>query len=118
MLRGRKSEPELRFELFTWGAILIAAAVMYVLFRTTFPGLMLFIPGLIMLGSAIFQDMQPDWHSGWLTYAMATLMVATGLVGVINPFLAEPFKLNWVVITAVELGAILIVKAIYDPTPR
>jgi hypothetical protein len=118
MLRGNKSEAELRFELFTWGGILLAAAVVYVLFIDTLPGLMLFIPGLIMLGSAIFQDMQPDWRAGWLTYVLAMVLVATGLAGIINTVLGEVVKLNWLVIAIVELGAVLIAKAVYDPTPR
>lgn len=118
MLSGRKSEAEVRFELFTWGAILVAAAIMYVLFAKILPGLMLFIPGLILLGSAIFQDMQPDWHAGWLTYVMSILMVATGLAGIVNTLMGEAVSLNWIVIAVVELGAVLIAKAVYDPTPR
>ncbi len=116
MLRGTKTEAEIRFELFTGGAILVCAAIMYVAFADTLPGLMLFFPGLIMLGSALFQDMQTDWKSGWLSYAVAILLVATGLAGIIKGVLA--INLNWGIITIVELGMVLIVKAIYDPNPR
>lgn len=119
MLYGRKSEEEVRFELLTWGVILVAAAVMYVLFRTTLPSLMLFIPGLILLGSAIFQDLQPDWRAGWPTYLLAIFAVGIGLAGIVNSLLGEVVKLPpalWLVITATELGAILIAKALYDPS--
>ncbi|HEC22911.1 MAG TPA: hypothetical protein ENI95_08340 [Chloroflexi bacterium] len=116
MLRGRKSESEVRFELLTWGAALIAAAVMYVLFRDFLPSMMLFIPGLILLGSAIFQDMQPDWRTGWVTYALSILMVAIGLAGIVNSLMGEVVKVSWVVIAVVALGAVLIAKALYDPS--
>ncbi len=119
MLYGRKPEEEVRFELLTWGMTLVAAAVMYVLFRTTLPSLMLFIPGLILLGSAIFQDLQPDWHAGWPTYLLAIFAVGIGLAGIVNSLLGEVVKLPpalWLVITATELGAILIAKALYDPS--
>ncbi len=121
MFRGSKSEAELRFELLTWGLILIIAAVMYVLFYKLLPSLMLFLPGLILLGSAIFQDMQPDWHAGWLTYVLAILVVATGLAGIVNSLLGEVVKVPsglWLVIAAVELGAVFIAKALYDPSPK
>jgi hypothetical protein len=35
MLRGRKTDAELRFELLTWGAVLISGAILYVVFRDT-----------------------------------------------------------------------------------
>ncbi len=116
MLRGNKSSDELRFELLTLGIILLSAAVCWVIFKSILPSITLFIPGLIMLGSAIFQDLQPDWQAGWLTYALAILLVATGLAGVVNTFMGDAVKLNWFIITIVELGAILIAKALYDPS--
>ncbi len=119
MLYGHKPEEEVRFELLTWGVVLVVAAVMYVLFRTTLPSLMLFIPGLILLGSAIFQDLQPDWRAGWPTYLLAILAVGVGLAGVVNSLLGEVVKLPpalWLIITATELGAVLIAKALYDPS--
>jgi len=118
MLRGHKSEAELRFELLTWGIVLLAAAAIYILFRETLPSLMLFIPGLILLGSAIYQDMQPDWHAGWPIYALSIVVVATGLAGIIERLLGGSVELPWLIIAIVELGAVLVVKALYDPTPR
>lgn len=118
MLRGRKPESELRFELLTWGLVLVTAAVLYVTLFPVLPALILFIPGLILLGATIFQDIQPDWHASWLTYALAIIVVATGLAGLLNSMLGELIKLPWLVIAVVELGAVLIVKALYDPTPR
>ncbi len=118
MLRGNKSTGELRFEFLMLGIILVVAAVLYVILPDDLRSLMLFIPGLILLGSAIYQDMQPDWKAGWLTYALAILLVATGLAGVVNALLGNAIRLNWIVIAVVELGAILIAKALYDPTPR
>lgn len=117
MLRGNKSTGEIRFEILILGVVLVTAAILYVIFSTTLPALMLFIPGLILLGGAIYQDMQPDWKSGWLIYALAIILVATGLAGVVNTLLGEVIKLNWIVIAVVELGAILIAKALYDPNP-
>jgi hypothetical protein len=117
MLRGNKSTGEVRFELITWGAVLITASILYVLFKNTLPSLMLFIPGLILLGSTIFQDVQMGWKAGWLNYALSILAVATGLAGVVNTILGEVIQLQWPVIAAIELGAILIAKALYDPNP-
>jgi len=118
MLHGNKSTGELRFELFILGIVLVIAAVLYVVLPPNLRSLMLFLPGLILLGAAIYQDMQPDWQAGWLTYALAILMVATGLAGIVNTLLGNAVKLDWFVIAVVELGAILIAKALYDPTPR
>jgi hypothetical protein len=118
MLQGNKSTGELRFEFLMLGIILITAAVLYVILPEDLRALMMFVPGLILLGSAIYQDMQSDWKAGWLTYALAILLVATGLAGVVNALLGNAIRLNWIVIAVVELGAILIAKALYDPTPR
>lgn len=118
MLRGTKPEGELRFELFTWGLILITAAIIYLTVYPTLPGLILFIPGLILLGATLFQDMQPDWHVGWLTYVLAILVVATGLAWVTNTLLGSNGAVPWLIIAVLELGAVLIVKAVYDPNPR
>lgn len=118
MFRGNKPESEVRFELLTWGVLLITAAIIYVTIYPALPSMILFIPGLILLGATIFQDMQPDWHAGWLGYIVAVLVVASGLVGVVNQAMGQAIKLPWLVIAAIELGVILLIKAIYDPTPR
>lgn len=118
MLRGTKSTGEVRFELVIVGAVLIAAALLYLAFFQTLPGLMFFFPGLILLGGAIYQDLQPDWKAGWLTYVLAILLVATGLGSIINTVLGSVVKVNWLIIAVVELGIILIFKALYDPNPR
>lgn len=121
MFKKNKSEAETRFELVTWGMILLAAAVCYVVFRHTLPSLMLFFPGLVLMGSALFQDMQPDWHAGWPTYIVSGLAVALGLAGLVNQLLGgfvEFPPLLWLVFVAVELGMLFIIKALYDPTPR
>jgi hypothetical protein len=116
MLRGKRSPEETRFDLFTWGAILISAAILYLLFKDTLPSVMVFIPGLILLGSTIFQDLQDDWHAGWLNYAMAILAVGTGLAGIVNDLVGGA-EISWIIVAIVEFGAILIVKALYDPSP-
>ncbi len=118
MLRGTKSSGEVRFELVVIGSVLIVAAVLYVTTFSSLPGLMLFFPGLIMLGGAIYQDMQPEWKAGWLTYVVAILLVATGLTSIVNTMLGNLLKLDWLVVAIVELGVLLILKALYDPTPK
>ena len=123
MLRGRKSSGEIRFEWMILGVILVALAIIYVIFnnpamQNLMIPIMLFFPGLILLGSAIYQDMQPDWKAGWLAYAMAILLVATGLAGIVDALMADIFDLPWFIVAAVELGAVLIAKALYDPSPR
>ncbi|MBN1427437.1 MAG: hypothetical protein JXB07_03570 [Anaerolineae bacterium] len=118
MLQGNKSTEEFRFELLIMGMVLVVAAVLYVVLPDDLRSLMLFLPGLILLGAAIYQDMQPDWRAGWLMYALAILMVATGLAGIVNMLLGNIVRLNWIVIAIFELGAILIAKALYDPSPR
>jgi hypothetical protein len=115
MLRGNKSQDELRFEILTWGLILVSAAVCWAVFRAFLPSMIIFVPGLILLGSAIFQDMQPDWQAGWFTYVLAALVVATGLAGIINSLLGEIVRVPWLIIAIMELGAVLIAKALYDP---
>lgn len=115
MLRGNKTEFELRLELLTWGAVLLAATAMWVLFNDVMPSLVVFVPGLILLGSAIFQDMQPDMKAGWLSYALAIVLVAVGLAGIINTLFGNIVTLPWLVIAVVMLGAVLVAKALYDP---
>jgi len=116
MLKGNKSDSETRFELLIIGLVLVTAAALYVVFRRTLPSLILFIPGLILLGGTIFQDMQPDWKAGWLTYLLAIVIVATGLAGLVNSLLKTGVNLPWLIIAIVELGAVLIAKALYDPS--
>lgn len=116
MLRGNKSENEARFEMLLIGLMLVSAAVLYVIFRQTLPSMIVFVPGLILLGGAIFQDLQPDWRAGWLTYLLAIIVVATGLVGILNSLLSTGINLPWLIIAIVELGAVLIAKALYDPS--
>jgi hypothetical protein len=121
MFKGNKSEAELRFELLIWGIILMTAAVIYVTLSNVLPALILFIPGLILLGATIFQDMQPDWTAGWFAYLLSIIVVATGLVGVINTLLGDVVSMPkgmWLVIAIVELGAVFVAKALYDPNPR
>jgi uncharacterized membrane protein HdeD (DUF308 family) len=118
MLRGTKPSGEVRFELVTTGSVLVTAAVLYVTAYSFLPGLMLFFPGLILLGGAIYQDMQPEWTAGWLTYLVAILLVATGLASIVNTLLGNVIQLNWIVIAVVELGVLLILKALYDPNPK
>lgn len=117
MLRGNKTEVELRFELLTWGLILLTVVFCWVLFRESLPSLMLFVPGLILFGSALFQDMQPDWTAGWLTYILSTIVVATGFVGIVNTLFetVEVAPYLWLIIAIVQLGVVLVVKALYDP---
>src|SRR5215208_4701848 len=117
MLRGKKSTGEIRFELITWGAILISGAIMYVMFRgTSLESLILFIPGLVLLGSTLYQDIQLGWKAGWLGYALSVLAVAVGLAGVINGVMGGP-AVPWLIVALVIMGAILIAKALYDPNP-
>jgi hypothetical protein len=120
MLRGNKTSGEIRFELLTWGAVLLTGALMYIVFNThpIFASMILFIPGLILLGSTLYQDIQLGWKAGWLNYALAILAVATGLGGVINGVLGGSQNIPWLIIAIAELGAILIAKALYDPNPR
>lgn len=116
MFRGNRSSEEVRFDLLTWGAILISGAVLYVLFKDTLPSLMLFFPGMILLGSTIYQDLQKGWRAGFLNYAMAILAVGTGLAGLVNDLVIGA-NISWLIVSIVEFGAILIVKALYDPSP-
>jgi hypothetical protein len=116
MLRGTKSTGEVRFELVIVGAVLLVGAVLYVAARAV-PGLMFFFPGLILLGGAIYQDLQPGWKAGWLTYVLAIVLVATGLASVVNTMLGDKVPLNWLVVAVVEVGVILIFKAFYAPHP-
>lgn len=116
MLRGTKSTGEKRFELVITGAVLLTAAALYVVGYKSMPGLMLFFPGLILLGGAIYQDLQPDWKAGWLTYLLSILLVATGLASIFNTLLGNVVKLEWWIVAVVELGVLLIFKALYDPS--
>ncbi len=120
MLRGKKSPAETRFELVTLGAMLIVGAALYVALQSTpnLQPLVLFFPGLILLGSAIYQTITPDWKAGWLTYVIAILLVAIGLAGLINSILGEIVHVQWYIIALVALGVTLIFKALYAPNPN
>ncbi len=115
MLRGNKNEIEFRFELLTWGIVLLSGAAMWILFRQVFPSLVLFVPGLVLLGSAIFQDMQTDMQAGWFAYALAIIVVAIGLAGIVNTLFENVVNVNWLILTIVILGAVFVAKALYDP---
>ena len=117
MYTSGKSEAELRFELLTWGIVLVTVGIIYITLYDILPSLILFIPGLILLGAAVFQDMQEGWRAGWMTYVLAIIIVATGLAGIVNDLLSG-VDLNWVVIAVIEFGIVLVAKALYDPTPR
>lgn len=120
MLRGVKSPGETRFELVTTGVVLIVGAVLYVATTSTptLQPLILFFPGLILLGSAVFQTITPDWRAGWLTYVIAILLMAIGLAGLINGIMGEVIKIQWWIIAIVALGVVLIFKALYAPNPN
>lgn len=122
MLRSNrtKSDAEIRFELIIMGVMLVSAAILYLVFRNTpYVGSMFLIPGLIFLGSAIFQDLQEGWRSGWLAYALAIILISTGVVNIVNAVTGGQVSAGvWVMILAVEVGAVFIAKAIYDPNIR
>jgi len=121
MLRGSnysKSPGETRFELVITGSVLLTAAVLFVTTYSYMPGFMLFFPGLILLGGAIYQSIQPGWKAGWLTYLVAVLLVATGLASIVNRLLGEVIHLQWYIVAVVEMGILLILKALYDPNPN
>lgn len=105
----------------TWGVILIVVSVIYILFRhlgSLAVSMMLFFPGLILLGSAIVQDIRVGWGSSWFTYLLAILLIATGLAGLINYLMGDVLRIPWFIIALFELGAVLVAKALYDPDPR
>ncbi|MGF1503633.1 MAG: hypothetical protein ACFB51_00605 [Anaerolineae bacterium] len=120
MLGTNKSGQEKRFELLITGIFLITAAGTFaVVWRGPLRGLLLFLPGLVLLGGAIFQDLQPGWHAGAFTYILATLLVGTGLAAIFYTVLGDVIFVPgwlWVVVTIAELGAVLVAKALYDPT--
>ncbi|HLV45394.1 MAG TPA: hypothetical protein VKY39_10570 [Aggregatilineales bacterium] len=121
MLGRKKPNSEVRVELMTWGVILIVVSVIYVLFRhlgSLAVSMMLFFPGLILLGSAIVQDIRVGWGSSWFTYLLAILLIATGLAGLINHLMGDVLRIPWFIIALFELGAVLVAKALYDPDPR
>ncbi|NDJ51769.1 MAG: hypothetical protein GYB68_01640 [Chloroflexi bacterium] len=116
---NRKQDAEVRFELLTWGAILIIGALLFLAFRnsTLFP-IIFFVPGLILLASAVYQDLQDDWTTGWPTYLGAMLLVATGFAGVVTATsTGASFTIIWLVVIVIEIGLVLIIKALFDPSP-
>jgi len=115
MLRGNKPEVELRFELLTIGLALIAGVLCWVAYKERLPSLIIFVPGLILFGSALFQDLQPDWRAGWLSYTVAILLIAFGLAGIFNSLLGEIIPVPWLIIALVLFGIVFVVKALYDP---
>lgn len=115
MLRGNKPEVETRFELLTIGLALITGVLCWVVYRESLPSLIIFVPGLILFGAALFQDLQPDWEAGWLSYTIAILLVAFGLAGIINTLLGEIVPVPWLIVALVLFGIVFVVKALYDP---
>lgn len=117
MLRGNKNTGEVRFELVIMGAMLLTAAGLYLVFQNTpLLPLVFFFPGLILLGGAIFQDLQPEWKAGWLTYLLAIGLAAYGLAGYFKVLGLEGGSA--LIIGAVILGVVFIIKALYDPNPK
>ena len=57
---------------------------------------------------------------GWLLYALGVRPFAgrPGMAWVMNSLVGTQMRLPWLVIAAIELGLVLIVKALYDPSPR
>ncbi len=109
-----KSDEEKRWELLTWGVVLIAIAVLYAIMGR-FSYLMLLVAGTVLLLSAVYQDMREGWTVSWLTYALAILILGTGVAGVVNELAGDVVRIQWWVVVLVELGAVFIVKAFYDP---
>lgn len=117
MLRGSKSPNEVRFELVVMGLMLVVGALLFVVFQGNdqLQPLIVFFPGLILLGGAIYQTITPDWKAGWITYVIAIVMVALGLAGLINNMLVGTVHVDWWIIAIVALGVVLIFKALYAP---
>ena len=109
-----KSDEEKRWEWLTWGVVLISVAVIYAI-TLSFNYLMLLVAGMILLLSAVYQDMREGWTVSWLTYALAIVVLGTGVAGVVNDLAGGVVNIPWWVVVLVELGAIFIVKAFYDP---
>lgn len=114
-LRGSpKSDEEKRWELLTWGVVFVSVAIIYAIARG-FNYWMLVVSGAVLLGSAVFQDVQRGWTVSWLTYALGILVLGTGVAGVVNELLGGLVQVQWWVVVLMELGAVFIVKAFYDP---
>ena len=109
-----KSQEEKRWELLTWGVILISVAVLYAIMQR-FGYLMLLVAGMILLLSTVYQDMREGWRVSWLTYALAILILGLGVAGVVNELAGEIVHIPAWVVILVTLGAVFIVKAFYDP---
>ena len=122
MLRGgsSKSANEVRFELVVLGSMLVVGVLMYVAFQKTpeLQPLVIFFPGLILLGGCVYQTVTPNWKAGTLTYVIAILLLSIGLAGLINSQLGEVVRVDWWIVAIASLGVILIFKALYDPNPR
>ena len=122
MLRGgtKKSGNEIRFELVVLGVMLVVGAICFVAFQSApaLQPLVVFFPGLILLGGCVYQTVTPGWKAGWITYVIAILLLAIGLAGLINAQLGDIVRVDWWIIAIVSLGVVLIFKALYDPNPR
>lgn len=109
-----KSQEEKRWELLTWGIVLICVAVIYAIMQR-FSYFMLLVAGTTLLLSTVYQDMREGWRVSWLTYALAIVILGTGVAGVVNELTGDIVQIKWWVVVLVELGAVFIVKAFYDP---
>lgn len=109
-----RSENEKRFELAAWGLALLLFAVAWIFFDKTLPGLMTFLPGVIIVGSALYQDIQEGWSASPVTYFMGIIMTAVGITSLISSFLGDVIHLNWVVVSIAIMGTGLLIKAFKD----
>lgn len=109
-----KSESEKRFELAAWGLGLVLFAIAWIFFDKSLPGLMAFLPGVIILGSALYQDVQEGWSASPMTYFIGIVMTAVGITSLISTFLGDVIHLNWVVVSIALMGSGLLIKAFKD----
>lgn len=113
-MKNPKTEEEKRFELATWGTALVLFALVWILFADTLPGLMMFMPGIVILGSALYQDIQKTWSSNLISYLTGILMTAVGLTSLVSTFMGDIIQLNWVIVSIAIMGAALVIKAFRD----
>jgi len=117
MLRAGKPEGEGRFELLTWGVVLLTGAILYVTANKAVPSLTLLLPGMLLLASLVYQDFRPGWHAGWASYVFAIMIVGIGFSSLINNVASPAIPMRWWITTIGLMGTVLILKAFWDPTP-
>ncbi len=100
MVDKTKVDAELRVEMVT-AALLVLAGAFFLLTGNLFDPLGLFVIGVILLGSAVYQTRR-GWHVSLTTWALGVLLTLGGLG--LKVFVVAVLRVNWLAIGLIAIA--------------